>query len=343
MNKPIAVLISDIHFNIQTLEVADKALSMAVNKANELGIPLIIAGDLHDTKANIRGECIKTLMTMISLSNYPPYILRGNHCSINERSKEHALEFLKSIARVISDEDGYWFDNLFIRFKAYEHDPEAMRSYLKTLPKGSTLIMHQGVQDAESGHYFIDKSSILKQDLASFRVISGHYHTRQSFSLPEGGRFDYLGNPYTLGFGEADDPEKGFQVLYDDGSLEFIPTNLRKHIIINVQITPGQNPWEDHFLYTEPKHSHEDIISVRVKAPSDYLAKNVTKDSVTKMFELTQSFKLDLIPTDTKTSKQQESQNLSQAQILDNLIDSLTNTDDNRKARLKELWKNFKE
>jgi hypothetical protein len=42
---PIAVIISDVHYNINTLEVADKAMRMAINRANILNIPLIVAGD----------------------------------------------------------------------------------------------------------------------------------------------------------------------------------------------------------------------------------------------------------------------------------------------------------
>ena len=51
--SPIAVLISDIHYNINTLPVADAALRQAIAKANELDVVLIVTGDLHDTKANL--------------------------------------------------------------------------------------------------------------------------------------------------------------------------------------------------------------------------------------------------------------------------------------------------
>ena len=52
-NNPIAVVMADLHFNINNIDVASTALSVAIDKANDLGVTLIIAGDLHDTKAII--------------------------------------------------------------------------------------------------------------------------------------------------------------------------------------------------------------------------------------------------------------------------------------------------
>jgi hypothetical protein len=56
MSKPVAVLISDVHFNLSTLELASSAMKMAQNRAVELNVPLVVAGDLTDHKAIIRGE-----------------------------------------------------------------------------------------------------------------------------------------------------------------------------------------------------------------------------------------------------------------------------------------------
>ena len=45
--KSKAVIINDIHYNLKTLPLADAALRQSINKANELKIPLIIAGDFN--------------------------------------------------------------------------------------------------------------------------------------------------------------------------------------------------------------------------------------------------------------------------------------------------------
>lgn len=358
MNRPTAVLISDVHFNIQTLEVADKALRMAVSKANELDVPLIIAGDLHDTKANIRGECINAIIETLDMCRVETYVLIGNHDKINEKSEDHSLNFVSGLGE-IEDEDKSNWDNYIIkgavtvvnkprfintvRFNGtsielipYQADAAQLRSYLSKLDQGCLIIMHQGIIGSEGGHYIQDKSALGKNDLAGLRVISGHYHIRQSFELPEGGRFDYIGNPYTLGFGEASHPEKGFQVLYDDGSLEFVSTNLRRHITLDCRFQ-----LDGTFCYAPTSHLRlGDIVWVKCSGPTDVLCDH-NKGTISKLLNLWSDFRLDFIPIDTKSSTQDTTHNITQDKLLDNIIDSLMNTDDNRKVRLKELWKQF--
>ena len=79
MSKPIAVLISDVHYNLTTLPLADAAMRQAIAEANSLGVPLIVAGDLHDTKANLRGECVNAMIEAFAMLDHGCYILRGNH------------------------------------------------------------------------------------------------------------------------------------------------------------------------------------------------------------------------------------------------------------------------
>lgn len=338
-NRPIAVLISDVHYNINTLEVADKAVRMAVAKSNELSVPLIVCGDLHDTKANLRGECMNAMIKTFNTVR-ECYILRGNHDSLNEKSEEHSLGFLDPLGdRVIDKFYMPWMNkdgpNLYMI--PYYHDAEKLRLDLKKIQKPAIVIMHQGVQQTNAGHYIQDKSALTKQDLAGLRVISGHYHTRQSFALPDGGKFDYVGNPYTLNFAEASDPEKGFQVLYSDGSLEFIPTNLREHRVV----TCG---WDDtHGILWGPIKAIKptDILKLVLEGTADKLAV-YTKDRLAKELGITNTFRLELKLTALSTTAPELDGLKPEVVIFDDLIDSLTETTAKRKERLKVLWKEFK-
>jgi hypothetical protein len=87
--------------------------------------------------------------------------------------------------------------------------------------------MHQGFKGAFMGEYVVDKTSIDPSEVADYNVITGHYHRRQKI-----GTVQYIGTPYTITFAEAHDPEKGYQLLLEDGSLRFVPLNLRRHIIV---------------------------------------------------------------------------------------------------------------
>jgi DNA repair exonuclease SbcCD nuclease subunit len=333
MPRSIAVLISDIHYNLQTLKLADAAMRQAIQKANELNVPLVVAGDLHDTKANLRGECINQMIETFKLCDKKPYVLVGNHDRINEKSAEHSLNFLSPYCNII--------DSIFnvcklpsIHLVPYSHDNTGLATYVSKLPKDSTIIMHQGLMGSNTGEYFQDKSALSPGDLPGLRVISGHYHARQTINLPEGGKFDYIGNPYTLSYGEASDMTKGFQILMNDGSLEFVPTNLRKHVKVELGVD-AKGLYDGHRLcHADP----EDLVWVTVAGPREYLS-SITKEMVRKYLGLKQDIRFDLTPTDPET--QLPTKQLAGGDLMDTLIDGLTNTSDERKLRLKELWRHL--
>ena len=329
-NHPIAVLISDVHYNLNTLEVADKAVKMAVDAADHLGVRLIICGDLHDTKANLRAECVDAMQNTLAQARQAPMILIGNHDKLNEKSERHALDFLRPTCWLIDSPHYYTIKTSLVQFIPYQSDMFKFQ-FQKIHPEAKIVIMHQGVTGSASGEYFQDRSAISKGDLAGRRVISGHYHTRQQFDLPDGGLMDYVGNPYTLNFGEAKDPEKGYQILHSDGSLEFVPTNLRKHIVYEHQIgSPNRL-----------SYNLEDLLWVKVSGDSDKLV-NISKADIAKELDITIPFKLDLISNEVISSTETIEVNIPATDKLDKTIDSL-DIDLDRKDRLKVLWKSLHE
>lgn len=331
MNKAIAVLISDIHYNLQTLSLADAAMRQAVLNANSLEVPLIVAGDLHDSKANIRAECINAMQETFAMAEIHPIVLRGNHDAINEKSEEHALNFLAGLAKIVVQPM-----NEGLYYIPYQHDTNKLKTYLKTLPKDSLVIMHQGLSGSASGEYMQDKTAISPKDVAGLRVISGHYHTRQTIKLPKNGKWDYIGNPYTLNYAEANDPEKGFQILYDDASLKFVPTNLRKHI---VQEYKASELAREATKPTRPnKTNRDDLIWIKVSGTKEELAQ-LNKEYIQNKLVLSSSFKLDLIPDSIEAAANRPKLQ-TQQEILDSTISKLDVTD-KRKQTLKDLWKSL--
>lgn len=333
---PIAVLISDIHYNLNTLDLADKAMNMAIDKAEELVIPVIVAGDLHDTKANLRAECVNRMLKTFSRMTSEDVILIGNHDKINEKSEGHSLEFLKALDVTVENQPTI-HPRTGLHLIPYQHDTEVLRNYLKSCPKGSTIIMHQGLTGAAPGEYTQDKSAISYEDVRDFRVISGHYHTRQDIRTgrPQRGGvglFSYIGNPYSLNFGEASDPDKGFQVLYADGSLEFVPTNMRRHIVFNMasnEIGPQ----------TILSYNAEDLLWLKVTGTKEELARLNREIIIAKLDIKATSVRIDMIPIETLVSSQLIETTLSKDQTLDNLIDSESTITVEQKVRLKQLWR----
>lgn len=337
MSNPIAVLVSDVHFTVSTLDVASAAFLKAQYAAKRLGVTLVVCGDTLDSKAIIRAECANKLIDLLSVKDAPPTIfLVGNHDLINERKSwtfEHSLNFLKPYATVIEEPQEGSLGDVPVLLVPYCHNPTELKSLMASEADSVMLtIMHQGIAGSNSGEYYQDKSALNTADLAGLRVISGHYHARQTITLPESGQFDYVGNPYTLNFGEANDPDKGFQILHSDGSLEFVPTNLRAHRVLDYKFE--ELPGAGFFI-----GNSTDILWVKIRGTTDQLAE-LTKTDVATQLDIAQSFRLDLIPTDTQTDEIQTA-NKSQPELLDGLIDSLRSTDQDRKSRLKSMWKDL--
>lgn len=322
MSEPIAVCISDIHFNINTLTLASAALSAALKKAEDLNIPLIIAGDLNDTKAIIRGEVVNRLIEITRYAKTKVYILAGNHDLINEKGEEHTLNFLRPYAQII-DQPDLWKNVLFIPYQSSKEKFKEILDY-EDHSKGGIIICHQGFLGAQMGDYIQDKSSISTDVVKDFTVISGHYHKHQTI-----GTVTYIGSPYTITFTEANDPPKGFLVLYSDGTFTREILGLRKHVIIETDI-PG--------LLDTPRVTPGDLIWLKVKGPQSQLKELDKKELGERLFGHS-NYKLDLIPTDSDIVEL-EVDKMQNDEILDALIDACGDTGDT-KIYLKKLWRDL--
>lgn len=329
--KTKAVLISDVHYNPVTLPLADAAMRQALKRAEDENVPLIVAGDLLDTKSIIRGEVANSLISLFSETEAQVIILVGNHSLLNEKGKEHALNFLMPWAMIVdkpveSKGLGLWF------IPYYSNSAE-LQTVLDTIPKGSTIIAHQGVQTAYLGHYTQDKSSLPKEAFADFRVISGHYHRAQDIKCGRPrkgsvGLFSYVGNPYSLNFGEASDGPKGFQILNDDGTLTFVPTNLRKHVVAErtvgavFDLIPGLDP--DDLLWLKVSGPFLDLEKLDKKAIGDDLLGH-------------SNFKFDKIATDVRPQVVNVEKSTNE-ELMDVMIDDSGETLQTAKE-LKKLWR----
>lgn len=336
---PKAILCSDLHFTVSTLDLASSALRQAMSKAKALNVPLVIAGDLTDQKAIIRAEVANRLIEIFRDQEKPYleqediYIMVGNHDMINEKGEAHALHFLEPYAQIISIP--YESNRLSAWLIPYQNDANRLQAILNDIPKGSTIIAHQGVLGADMGHYIKDSTSLPREAFADFRVISGHYHKAQDIKCGRPrkgavGLFSYIGSPYTISFSEANDGPKGFQVLWSNGILESIPTNLRKHVVVecfadNINSLYSENP--------------TNLIWVKVIGPQSKLDKIKKSEIAGRLGH--SNFKLDKIPTDSSKNTQ-ETKELKDTELLDSIIDRTPESAAQKKT-LKALWREILE
>lgn len=326
MTKPLAVLISDIHFTIPNIELASESLSAAIDCANDLDVPLVIAGDLNDSKDIIRAKVANRLIELLKRAQTDVILMVGNHDLINEKGKEHGLNYLAPYV-VIAEQCGTTSilgENVGIF--PYQSSSEELKEKLSRVPKGSILIMHQGFLGASMGDYVQDKSSLDPELVKDFTVISGHYHRHQTL-----GTVTYIGSPYTMTFGEANDGPKGFLVLNTDGTFERKILDLRRHIKIECDI----KDLYDKNLYKDVRK--KDLLWLKVTGPRAELSA-INKQELGLSILGHSNFKLDLDFTGDVKLKRPETSKLSDIEIFDSIIEGTTETAD-QKLYLKELFR----
>jgi hypothetical protein len=312
-NNPKFVLISDVHYSLTNLELSDKAFRAAIDQAALLGVPLIDCGDITNDKAIIRGEVMNRMIDTFRYAESKGVVITclvGNHSLLNEKGKGHALAFLEPYALVI-EEFTMMYGAYFI---PYQTDPEQFLIYLETIPAGALIIAHQGFKGADKGDYIVDKSAVDAQYVKWHKVFSGHYHCHQDI-----GSVTYVGNPYTMSFGEAKDGPKGFVVVNEDNTFYQVPLPYRRHVVVE------KNASE--FNSEAIKFREEDLVWLKVTGTSEELS-GIKNDT---------GFKMDKIVIDAPKLNIETSA-LTGEQILDALIDNESDSDVNKKY-LKQLWR----
>lgn len=333
----LAILISDVHYALSTLELADSSMRQAIDKAKEFGTPLIVAGDLNDTKDILRGKCANAMIKTLEYARdlgVKVYIMVGNHDLLHEKADAHSLNFLRPYATIIDEPTDLELKNRQVLHAIpYQNNVESLQAILATKREGDWLLMHQGVMGAYMGEYAVDRTSLPKEAFADFRVISGHYHRAQDIKCGRPrkgavGLFSYIGSPYTTTFAEANDGPKGYRVLCSDGILSSFPTKLRKHVIVERTTEDIMDPI--------PGVSPGDVIWLKVSGPSVELDQ-LSKKAIGLHHFGHQNYKLDRLSTDVE-SRLDEIEKMTPEEMIDALIEQ--NEPCMKQDRyLKQLWR----
>lgn len=265
--KNLFIVISDVHISLKNLEISLKVLRQALEKARELNVPLIIAGDLNDTKAVMRSEWVQALINLFQeFGSVEIHIIDGNHDLNNKAGSASSLAFLHLI------------DNVYVYHTAEEVEfggvPFCLLPYQKTKKEFleaieriacNKLICHQGFQGAFLGDYVVDDSSIDPEELKDFElVLSGHYHRHQWV----GDNIMYFGSPFTVNFGEAGHDKFIWQIYHAEGKVNCQPiaTQVRKHIQFTLEPDYGLK-----LMPNELQNAREeDLVKVIMKGPKEF-------------------------------------------------------------------------
>jgi exonuclease SbcD len=240
MKKVVAVLGNDYHLGINNIELVksiwNQQLELCVANGN---VPFIIGGDMFTNRSGQPLAVLKTFKELIdetASKRIEIFAIPGNHDKTDLKSEDSYLD-------MFNDQNNEWFNvfsnaqsicknKLFIHFIPFFENEKWLQEYselnLDMVGKYThhILITHMGIEGVKNNDGTI-VSSPIKPDLFKYykNVFIGHYHDSMKLS----NNVHYTGSVYQNNFGENIE-DKGFTLIYDDGSFDFVPSKFPKYI-----------------------------------------------------------------------------------------------------------------
>lgn len=221
------ILIGDTHFDVangsedvfnQQIKVFKEQI---FDEMDQRGITSIIqTGDITDNRTklsiNIQHNLKKELFDVLEKNNYKLTTILGNH-DINKKNtlNIYSMEIFEkaypNTLRVIKDNT--MLNNILLVPWLVDSDSEVkmFKDIDNYKPKG--VIGHFEIANFHVSKTYKSEHGIKRESFKDVKVLSGHYHLKQS-----GDNIEYIGTPYQdnwTSFGE----ENGFYII-DDETLE---------------------------------------------------------------------------------------------------------------------------
>lgn len=243
--QPFALLINDIHVSKDNIPEFQVNWNEALEICERLHIQdIIVGGDLWQSRS---AQTLSTLMAVrqaiikATSNDIHVTLAEGNHDKVDQESMlgySHLFSEYKNVDVV----DDYiiidFGDNCSLFVISYFPENGSFVSRLEEIAKENAddgrfhiLYIHEGIKgglaqptDDELPVNIFDAFDV---------VLVGHYHDRK---LVKGTTIEYIGSSRQHNFGE--DEEKGYTVLYDDGSYEFIKNEANvRYRVIDIEAT----------------------------------------------------------------------------------------------------------
>jgi exonuclease SbcD len=238
---PCALLINDIHVSKDNIPEFQRNWGEALEICKKQDIPeIIIGGDLLQSRSSyqtldvllaVRQAIIKATNDGLELT-----IAEGNHDLVDQEAILGYCHVFSEYPHVYVVDDYVSIDcsdDVTLYVMSYAPESGSFINRLKDIidndldkNKHNILYIHEGIKGGLAMPSDDELPTKIFKDFDA--VLVGHYHNRCKI---KGTNIEYVGASRQHNFGE--DEEKGYTILYDDGSYEFIKneSNTRYKVI----------------------------------------------------------------------------------------------------------------
>lgn len=243
MKKAIAIISTDWHLQHNNIDRIKNLFEQQCFLAKELGVSnLYCLGDVFESRIAQRQDVLiafEEMLEMLVKYDLDLFLIPGNHDKTDYSHKNSFLAPFKHHKKLILIElmgftPNQNSDVTFYMMPFFSEDVWVNKfnglindefHFDKNDGKKKILLTHVAVTGSRNNDGTLVSSGIsTKMFKDFFKVFSGHYHDQQKI----GQNFYHIPALRQNNFGEDD--QKGFTVVYDDGSHELIVSNFPKYI-----------------------------------------------------------------------------------------------------------------
>jgi exonuclease SbcD len=240
--KPIAVVLTDTHKNKENLELVEHIFRQAVVLASEIGCKRIFhAGDWFTNRI---GQNLSTLLSMKRVLEHADdngvmiHGIPGNHDKTDQDSESSYLDVFSQfgVLQLFSSQGYEVFGDVCVGFLPYftssyiDRLEELEAKVSKQKAKKNILITHKSFNGVRNNDGSLVEDGVAPSRMKFWdKVLVGHYHDASEV----GDNIFYIGSAYQANYGE-NITDKGFSILYSDGSIKFVQSEFPKYKKIKI-------------------------------------------------------------------------------------------------------------
>lgn len=266
MKVPLAILVADTHSDKDNLQEVKDILEQAVDLAiHHKAKNIFHLGDVFTSRV---GQGLQVLLSQdnwirkCSKVGIHLHVIAGNHDKTDLDDEASYLDVIfrgfRETVTVYRKETAVEIDGVLCCFLPYFKEGGSYPGRLADLvsrarksgSKKKLLFTHIAVDGVRNNDGSPVENSLKANMFKEFHtVFVGHYHNRSQV----GDNIFYIGSPRPKDFGE--DNEKGFTLLYPDGTHELALGGFRKFIKVQVDLSEGKEKIEElKAEYAESEH-----------------------------------------------------------------------------------------
>lgn len=245
MKKPIGLLSSDWHLEENNLKEKSELIEQKIHIAKKLGVKdCFVLGDIFtERKAqpliNLGFGGFKSIAERFIKEGLRLHVIPGNHDKVNYKSENSYLDIYdreiclyRNVDKYLELED----KKVIIYTLPYFDEKSTALSYLTKIKpdksKINILLTHLSIDGVPNNDRNVVRNDILSGLFTQFtQVFVGHYHNRSDV----GKNIHYIGSLNPSNF--AEDANKGFTILYNDGSFKSLLSTAKHYekIVIDLR------------------------------------------------------------------------------------------------------------